>query len=167
MSKKVDRFSVPPASFSRGTKKLSTLYCTGRHLEFTVLLHREVVRLLFLQLGEQQVHRGLELLVVLSGLRCVDEVQQGDEVALLWLRLVPDVPDEGGVVQPLRLDPKILRALFTLPLGVEDEGVHQFQDVLLAADIRQGIVFHGFFEIDEVQAFDTVLPALQQGSNLL
>ena len=49
----------------------------------------------------------------------------------------------------------------------ENEGVHQFQNVLFAADIRQGIVFHGFFEIDKVQTFDTVLPALQQGADLL
>ena len=70
-------------------------------------------------------------------------------------------------VQPLGLDPKIFGTLFALSLGVENEGVHQFQNVLFAADIRQGIVFHGFFEIDEVQAFDTILPALQQGADLL
>jgi len=45
----------------------------------------------------------LELLVVLPRLTGVDEVQQGDKVALLRLRLVPDVPDEGGIVQPLGL----------------------------------------------------------------
>ncbi|ERJ00691.1 hypothetical protein HMPREF0262_00537 [Clostridium sp. ATCC 29733] len=84
-------------------KKSLRAYISRGHFEFAVLLHREVVRVLLFQLGEQDVHRALELLVVLSGLAGVDEVQQGDEVALLRLRLVPDVPDEGGIVQPLGL----------------------------------------------------------------
>ena len=126
------------------------------HFEFAVLLHSEVVRVLFLQLGEQQVHGRLKLLVVLSGLAGVDEVQQGDEVALLRLRLVPDVADEGGIVQAFGLDPKILGTLFALALGVEDQGVHQLQNVLFAADVRQRVIFHGLLEVDEVQAFDAV-----------
>ena len=84
-------------------KKSLRAYSSGSHLEFAVLLHGEVVRALLLQLGEQDVHRALELLVVLPRLAGVDEVQQGDKVALLRLRLVPDVPDEGGIVQPLGL----------------------------------------------------------------
>ena len=84
------------------------------HLKFAVLLHRKVVWVFLFQLGEQDVHRALELLVVLPRLRCVDEVQQGDEVALLRLRLVPDVADEGGIVQAFGLDPKILGTLFAL-----------------------------------------------------
>ena len=84
-------------------KKSLRAYITRGHFEFAVLLHGEVVRVLFLQFGEQQVHGGLKLLVVLPRLAGVDEVQQGDEVALLRLCLVPDVPDKGGVVQALRL----------------------------------------------------------------
>ena len=88
---------------NRLIKKSFRAYNTRSHLEFAVLLHGEVVRVLLFQLGEQDVHRALELLVVLPRLAGVDEVQQGDEVALLRLRLVPDVPDEGGIVQPLGL----------------------------------------------------------------
>ena len=84
-------------------KKSLRAYISRRHLEFAVLLHSKVVRVLLFQLGEQDVHRTLELLVVLPRLTGVDEVQQGDKVALLRLRLVPDVPDEGGIVQPLGL----------------------------------------------------------------
>ena len=57
----------------------------------------------FLQLGKEQVNGALKFLVVLSGLGCVDELQQREEVLFLRLRLVPDVPDEGGIVQPLGL----------------------------------------------------------------
>ena len=84
-------------------KKSLRAYSSRRHFEFAVLLHGEVVRVLLLQLSEQQIHGGLKLLVILPRLAGVDEVQQGDEVALLRLRLVPDVPDEGGVVQALGL----------------------------------------------------------------
>ena len=84
-------------------KKSLRAYISGGQLEFAVLLHGEVVRVLLLQLGEQDVHRALELLVVLPRLTGVDEVQQGDKVALLRLRLVPDVADQGRIVQPLGL----------------------------------------------------------------
>ena len=40
----------------------------GSHLKFAVLLHGEMIRLLLFQLGKQQIHRGLKLLVILSGL---------------------------------------------------------------------------------------------------
>ena len=148
-------------------KKSLRAYISRRHLEFAVLLHSKVVRVLLFQLGEQDVHRALELLVVLPRLTGVDEVQQGDKVALLRLRLVPDVPDEGGVVQALGLHPKILGTLFTLALGIEDQGIHQLQNILLAADVRQRVIPHGLLEVDEVQAFDAVSLALQQGSYLV
>ena len=148
-------------------KKSLRAYIPRGHFEFAVLLHGEVIRVLLFQLGEQDVHRALELLVVLPRLAGVDEVQQGDEVALLRLRLVPDVPDEGGVVQALGLHPKILGALFSLAFGVEDQGVHQLQNILLAADVRQRVIPHGLLEVDEVQAFDAVSLALQQGSYLV
>ena len=148
-------------------KKSLRAYITRRHFEFAVLLHGEVVRVLLLQLGEQQIHGRLKLLVVLPRLAGADEVQQGDEVALLRLRLVPDVPDEGGIVQALGLHPKILGTLFALALGVEDQGVHQLQNILLAADVRQRVVPHGLLEVDEVQAFNAVSLAIQQGAHLV
>ena len=79
-------------------KKSLKAYNSGSHLEFAVLLHGEMIRLLLFQLGKQQIHRGLKLLVILSGLGCVDKVQQGDEVALLRLRLILDVADKGRIV---------------------------------------------------------------------
>ena len=55
-----------------------------------------------------------------------------------------------------RTHPEILGTLFALPLGVEDQGVHQLQNILLRADIRQGVIPHGLLEIDKVQALDAV-----------
>ena len=79
-------------------KKSLRAYISRGHFEFAVLLHGEMIRLLLFQLGKQQIHRGLKLLVILPGLGCVDKVQQGDEVAILRLRLIPDVADKGRIV---------------------------------------------------------------------
>ena len=93
----------------------------GSQFEFAVLLHSEVVRVLLLQLGKQEVNGALEFLVVLSGLGCVDELQQREKVLFLRLRLVPDVPDQGAVQKPFGLDPKILRGFFSVAFGVGDD----------------------------------------------
>ena len=84
-------------------KKSLRAYISRGHFELAVLLHGKVVRVLLLQLGEQQFHGGLKLLIVLPRLAGVDEVQQGDEVAFFLRRLVPDVADQGRIVQPLGL----------------------------------------------------------------
>ena len=88
---------------NRLIKKSFRAYNTRSHLKFAVLLHGEVVRLLFLQLLEQDIHRALVGLVVLPGFTGVDQVQEGDEVAFFLRRLVPDVADQGRIVQPLGL----------------------------------------------------------------
>lgn len=150
-----------PQRKSESTSK----FCPRGHFEFAVLLHGEVVRVLLLQLGEQQVHGGLELLVVLPRLAGVDEVQQGDEVALLRLRLVPDVPDEGRIVRALGFDPKILGTLLALSLGVKDQGVHQLQNIF-SLRMRQ-VVPHGLLEVDEVPAFNAVSLAVQQSAHIV
>ncbi len=84
-------------------KKSLRAYISGSHFEFAVLLHGKVVRMFFLQLGKEQVNGALKFLVVLSGLGCVDELQQREEVLFLRLRLVPDVPDQSAVQKPLGL----------------------------------------------------------------
>ena len=84
-------------------KKSLRAYVTRRHLKFTVLLHGEVVRFLFLQLLEQDIHRALIGLVILPGFTGVDQVQKGNEVAFFLRCFVPDVADQGRIVQPLGL----------------------------------------------------------------
>ena len=64
-------------------KKSLRAYISGGHLEFAVLLHGEVVWVLLLQFGKKQVNGALKFLVILSGLRCVDKLQQREEVLFL------------------------------------------------------------------------------------
>ena len=41
-------------------------------------------------------------------------------------------------------------------LRVDDDRIDQLEDVLLAADVREWVVVHGFPEIDGVQRLDDV-----------
>ena len=118
------------------------------HFEFLILLHRKMVRLLFFQLCKKEVNWALISLVVLPGFAGIDKIQQRYEILFLLRGLVPDVANQSGVIQPLRLYPKVLAGLFTFTLGIHNQSVHQLQDILLRANIRQRVVFHGLFEID-------------------
>ena len=82
---------------NRLIKKSFRAYNTGRHFELDILLDGEVLRLLLRQLVKEDIHGAFIGLVVLSGLAGVDELQQGDEVFFLRLRLIPDVADQGAV----------------------------------------------------------------------
>ena len=62
-----------------------------------------MVRLLFLQLRKKEVNWALVSLVVLPGFTGIDKIQQRYEILFFLRGLVPDVADQGGVVQPLRL----------------------------------------------------------------
>ena len=81
--------------------------------------------------------------------------------------LIPDVADESCVVELFRLHPKIFAGLIAVSLRIDDDRIDQLEDVLLAADVRQRVIPHGLLEVDEVQAFDAVSLALQQGSYLV
>ena len=62
-----------------------------------------MVRLPFLQLLKQDIYRALVFLVILPGFTGVYQVQEGDEVLFFLRGLVPDVADQGRIVQALGL----------------------------------------------------------------
>ena len=84
-------------------KKSLRAYITRSQLVFAVLLDRKVVRVAGFQLVEHDIHGVLEGLIVLSGFRGIDHFEQGSKVFLVIRCLVPDVTDEGCIVQLLRL----------------------------------------------------------------
>ena len=106
-------------------KKSLRAYITGSHLENAVLLDGKVVRLPFLQLRKEQVHRALISLVILSGFTGSDEVQKCDEVLFFLRGLVPDVADQCGILEAFCFDPDIFRRFFAFALRVHNQGVHQ------------------------------------------
>jgi len=102
-----------------------------RQLVFAVLLDRKVVRIAGFQLIEHDIHGVLEGLIVLSGFRGIDHLKERREVFLLFRCLIPDIADEGCVVQLLRLHPEILAGLIAISLRVDDNCIDQLEDVLL------------------------------------
>ena len=56
-----------------------------------------MVGLLRLQRVKHQVHRVLELLVILPDLHGVDELNEGGEILFLHRGLIVDVPNQGAV----------------------------------------------------------------------
>ena len=80
-------------------KKSLRAYITSRQLIFAVLLDRKVVRLTGFQLVEHDIHGILEGLIILSGFRGIDHLKERGKVFLLFRCLVPDVADEGCVVE--------------------------------------------------------------------
>ena len=96
-----------------------------------------MVWLTLFQFIEHEVNGIFEGLVILSGLRSVDQFEQGSEVFLVFGRFVPDVADEGCVVELFGLDPEILPGLIAISLRVDDDCIDQFEDVLFAADVGE------------------------------
>ena len=115
-----------------------------------------MVRVALFQLIEHEVNGIFESLVILSGLRSVDQFEQGSEVFLVFRRFVPDIADEGGIVELFRLDPEILPGLIAISLRVDDDRIDQFEDVLFAADVGERVVVHGFTKIYRIQRLDDI-----------
>src|SRR5699024_3711450 len=55
-----------------------------------------------------------------------------------------------------RTHPKIFRGFFPVAFGVGDDDIDQLQNILFAADVGEGVVFHALFEVDGVEDLDAV-----------
>ena len=69
------------------------------------------------QCVKHQVHRILELLVVLPDFHRVDELDESGKVLFFHRGLVVDISDEGAVQKRFCLDPEIVPG-FAFSLGV-------------------------------------------------
>jgi len=112
------------------------------------------------QFLKHQIDGIFEVLVVLPHLHGVDHFDEGGEVLLLHRRFVVDIPDERRVEQCLRLAPEVI-AGFPVPLRVGNQRRDQLQNVLLAVEIREGVVVVGLFEVNRVQYLDLILVPLE------
>ena len=65
------------------------------------------------------------------------------------------IGDQGGEQKTLAFLPKWI-ATAAFALGVGHQGRDQFQNVLLAVDIGEGVIVHRLFEVDGVQNPDLV-----------
>ena len=124
-----------------------------------------MIRLFLFQVFKHQIHRILEILIILTDLHGIDEFDECGKVLFLLRCLIMDVADEGTVKKGLCLVPEWIAAL-TITLGICHECGRQLQDILFAVDIGERIVVHGLVKIDCVEDFDPVIRVDKCISNL-
>ena len=93
----------------------------------------------------------------------IDKLHQCGKVLFFRRSFVVDVPDDCGIQQGLRFEPEIVTT-FSLTLGIGNQAGHQLQNILFRMDVREGIIVHGFFEVDRVEYFDFVAVLLEHFS---
>ena len=158
----LSQFSYVEGSKSRAAANQDRLCSlTGCQLVLLVLLHGEVVRLTSFKLIEHDVHGVFEALIILSGFGGIDHFEQGSKVFLVFRCFVPDVADEGCVVELFCLHPKIFAGLIAISLRVDDDRIDQLEDVFFRPDVGKWVIVHGLTEIDGVQGLDSVAVLLK------
>ena len=124
-----------------------------------------MVRLLLFQVFKHQIHRILEILIILTDLHGIDKFDERGKVLFLLGCLIMDVADESTIEQCLCLVPERIAAL-TITLGICHECGSQLQDILFTVDIGERIIMHGLVKIDCVEDFDPVIRVNKCISNL-
>ena len=78
-------------------KKSLRAYITSRQLVFFILADGKMMGLFRFQCVKHQVHRVLELLVVLPDLHRVDELDESGKVLFFHRGFIVDISDEGAI----------------------------------------------------------------------
>ena len=127
--------------------------------------HREVVGLVLFQLLERDIHRIFKGFIVLADFHGVDQLDERGKVLLFLGRFIMDVADQGTVQKRLCLHPEIV-AGFAVSLGIADQGVDQFQNILFRVDVGEGVIVHTLGKVDGIEYLDAVIVPLQQPAAL-
>ena len=99
------------------------------------MLHGEAIRFAFGKAVKHIIHSVFIVFVILLDLHAGDHVHQRIHIPILGRPLENDVGNQGAVQKRFRFCPEWI-AFLAFALGVGDQGVHEFQDVGLVADIR-------------------------------
>ena len=120
-----------------------------------------MVWFLLFQSFKHLIHRILKGFIILANFHRIQEFNQRCKVLLFQRCLIVDITDQGTIQQRLCFRPEFVTGL-AVPFGVGNEGCGQLQNILLAVNIRKGIIMHRLSEIDGVENPDTV-SVLQKG----
>lgn len=74
--------------------------------------------------------RHFEILIVLSGFACINQINQHGEILLLLRSFIPDISDQCRIIELFSLDPEVLTGLLSLSFGVDYDRVYKFQNIL-------------------------------------
>lgn len=124
------------------------------------------VALALLDLEEEQVERGLEVLIVLAGLGHGEQRQQARKVVVLRREPVAQEGDEGGVQHLLGVLPEGVTRL-SVAVGVHDVAVDERQDVGVRLHILERVVVHRLIEVDGVEGLHLVPVVREQEPSVL
>ena len=125
---------------------------SGSQLVKFVLPPGKAVGLLFCQFLKQQIHRILVFLIVLQHLHGVQHFQQGGEILLLHRGFIMQIGNQGSQKQSFGFFPERV-STGPFALGVGHQGRDQFQNVLFAVDIGEGVVVHTLGKVNGIQDF--------------
>ena len=124
------------------------------------------VALALLDLEEEQVERGLEVLIVLAGLGHGEQRQQARKVVVLRREPVAQEGDEGGVQHLLGVLPEGVTRL-SVAVGVHDVAVDERQDVGVRLHVLERVVVHRLIEVDGVEGLHLVAVVREQEPSVL
>ena len=128
---------------NRLIKKSFRAYNTAGQFVLFILFDREAIRLTLFEPGKHIVHRVHKILVILLDLHAGNHIHKGIHVPILGRPLENDVGDQSTVQKRFRFRPEWI-AFLAFALGVGNQGIHEFQNIGLVADIRQRVIVHGF-----------------------
>ena len=66
-----------------------------------------------------------------------------------------------------RTRPKILAALAVLAFGIFHNAIYQFQNIIFAVDIFEGVIPHGLLKIDSIEYFYLISTTLEHLTTFL
>ena len=90
----------------------------------------------------KQINRIFEILIIFPCFTGIYQINQHGKILFLLRCFVPDICDQGCIIELFRFHPEILRGLMSFPLGVYNDCVYEFQNILFATDISERIVMH-------------------------
>ena len=131
-------------------------YNTSSQLVLLVLADCEMLGIFLFQFCEHEIHRILKFFIIFPDFHGVQHLNEGREALLFNRSFVMDVADQCSVQQGFCFHPEVVTSL-AFTLGVGDQGRDQLQNVLFAVDVSEGIVVHGFFEVDGIEDFQLIL----------
>ena len=149
-----------------GQRDVYAFCCFARRLlVHAVLLYGNMVRLVLLQLIEQQIQRRGEIILFFLDLRVRKHLHDHSEVLFLNRRFIQQIEHQGFQQRGLRLFPEGIIGVAALGGGVPDQVRDQLQHVLVVPYVHERVIRVGLREVHEVEHLHDVTFFLQQATN--
>ncbi len=101
------------------------------------------------------VHGVLETFIILPYFHAVYHFNQRIHVAFFLRPLKDDIGHKGTVQKRFRFRPELV-PLFTVPLGVGNQGIDEFQHIAFCLDVGHRVIVHRLGKIYAVEHLDLI-----------